>query len=686
MRMYSPATPNVDSIIHNTNIKLPRFQRKKTWEDKRRFELCISLFKGYPLGTIVLKEDTILGKDNIKMNVCWLLDGRQRRDTFEEMQDPLKIYQWAVEYLDINKNDKIPDIRANFKRKIYEYLQEDEDAEKSEGESPNTEPSPVIQKDPEDTAQDIPDSIVMSEGIQQLLDLICQVHSNVSGKDNFTNPFCFEGLKTYYMENGKVNSKRLYQWIKNRFILDENIDSLTTEDIFDKFDNAPESLKERIANSLPELKTSIKMVKTISGVLTSTEIQQITLTASCNMSDARKIFEIINTTGVALTGAEIMSAKPAWNAKLPISDEKMIKSIAELYKGLDIDIQFYVKWDVVASLVFRLNEVSDFILGSIRVPNPTMKKKSYKIKAKELEKKMTAGFKLMSAYHLKSITKDDIDKLPAYVKTGETTDLENEIVDVCKLLTSDDPFYRLDTYHLSMCDYLGFTVSINYLFLMINRWKELNKPTQKNSAKYRAFILDSRILFDKMVYEYVTNIWKGSSDSRLNRNLTSDHSIAFKAIPDSEWDTLIDTVYADNEINGQRPSTAALKALLVYFTMLRGKKMDASLTEPIQIDHIIPKSRFVGDYESDPFKDSLYNYAFLPRKLNLDKSGNPLKDLSNEKKRDIASLEDISEEIIDKMETPESKTLLIEAREHIIDEVKARRKEFVKTEGAWTIS
>lgn len=48
--MYEIRPESIKTFITDRNVKLPRFQRKQTWDDKKNFQLCISLFKEYPIG------------------------------------------------------------------------------------------------------------------------------------------------------------------------------------------------------------------------------------------------------------------------------------------------------------------------------------------------------------------------------------------------------------------------------------------------------------------------------------------------------------------------------------------------------------------------------------------------------------------------------------------------------------
>ena len=51
--MYEIRPETLKTFVEDSNIKLPRFQRKQTWDSKKNFELCISLFKEYPIGVTI---------------------------------------------------------------------------------------------------------------------------------------------------------------------------------------------------------------------------------------------------------------------------------------------------------------------------------------------------------------------------------------------------------------------------------------------------------------------------------------------------------------------------------------------------------------------------------------------------------------------------------------------------------
>ena len=66
---YKISSKSLYSFINEGIYKLPRFQRKDTWRDQQYFELCLSIFQDYPIGSVIVNNDN---------KSLWLLDGRQR--------------------------------------------------------------------------------------------------------------------------------------------------------------------------------------------------------------------------------------------------------------------------------------------------------------------------------------------------------------------------------------------------------------------------------------------------------------------------------------------------------------------------------------------------------------------------------------------------------------------------------
>jgi uncharacterized protein with ParB-like and HNH nuclease domain len=116
-------TESIKQFIEDYSIKLPRFQRKQTWDDNKNFKLCLSIFKDYPLGVVVIKKES--GKNSSK----YLLDGRQRRNALLKFADPEEVYKWAQSFIKFKSNDSIQEISDKFWEAIDQYLGQEENEE-----------------------------------------------------------------------------------------------------------------------------------------------------------------------------------------------------------------------------------------------------------------------------------------------------------------------------------------------------------------------------------------------------------------------------------------------------------------------------------------------------------------------------------------------------------------------------
>lgn len=63
---YTIVPMSVKQFVTDSQMKLPRFQRRAVWSDKQNFELCISIFQDYPVGVVIINKE---------INSSWLLDG-----------------------------------------------------------------------------------------------------------------------------------------------------------------------------------------------------------------------------------------------------------------------------------------------------------------------------------------------------------------------------------------------------------------------------------------------------------------------------------------------------------------------------------------------------------------------------------------------------------------------------------
>ena len=89
--MYEIRPETVKTFITDPECQAAEVPEKANLGRKKNFQLCISLFKEYPIGVCILSVDESKGK-----TVRWLLDGRQRKNALTMIHDdPENIYNWA---------------------------------------------------------------------------------------------------------------------------------------------------------------------------------------------------------------------------------------------------------------------------------------------------------------------------------------------------------------------------------------------------------------------------------------------------------------------------------------------------------------------------------------------------------------------------------------------------------------
>lgn len=322
--MYEIRPESLKTFITANNIRLPRFQRKQTWDAKKNFELCISVFKNYPIGVSILSVD-----ENRNQSVRWLLDGRQRRNALKLMfEDPENVYFWAQKFIKFKNGDQPQELQDQFWDKVNEFLE--------------TEPDDEIQPIPEENdemeldldGEKLPDDVDISEDVVDdtelkelalLFEIIRLCHNRTKKGTGFTIPFDFTkyNVKMPYnvVENGeqKLSSRKLKMLLTNyitsysseykeeknfkQFIIEQcNVDI-----------NA--SLEQYIHRTWKSLVERMDLLQSIDNLFSTQTIGLIEV-KNLKPADSQKIFNLINSQGSPLKAVEILSARPKWDLKI----------------------------------------------------------------------------------------------------------------------------------------------------------------------------------------------------------------------------------------------------------------------------------------------------------------------------------------------------------------------------------
>jgi len=621
-----------------SNIKLPRFQRKQTWDPKKNFELCISIFNGFPIGVCILQEERDAGATSY-----WLLDGRQRRSAIQRMvEDPENVYDWAKKWCGFGLNADVDDVETQLRRKIRDYL-EDENADKLD--SPNEEVEEGgEQHNIEENAELIAERIeldadvgidIREEGIEFLIGFVKMVHKKRSGNSGFTKPFDFSGiisnLSFVLPEHGMVtlNSKKLKLFIKQylQHASSENTNPYDQQ-VFTSFvltrhpqdEDGQNQIRIKVAENWEKILERIRAIDKLERILLEAKIGYIVV-KDFTPTDSQKIFNIINSKGTKLNAVEILSAKPGWNVRIAHPSDQQIAVTRELYKELNVETDAIVKWDLPATLLARLNKLSTF-LNTERGDGPTA-----------FDRRTITGFKIFAGIYQKGIKKEDIEALSGNRSIDWEVDFENTVNGLNRMgeIILEVPFFRyFHSWNRCMMNLLSDAVAMNFVLVLYQDWLRKGKPDGSSPQK-KQFQKNAIILFDRMIYEYATRLWRGSSDGRVAQNLQKMQTEPdlFVPIERSRWNEILNEIFDSNKMLGERITQKTVEPLLFHFYAL--KNIQGPPSPNIEVDHIYPQSLFNAATipDSEAVRHNLFNLALLPKQENISKGNKRLVEITN---------------------------------------------------------
>lgn len=635
--MYEIRPESVKTFIDDQSIKLPRFQRKQTWDDKKNFQLCISLFKEYPLGVCILnveKEGTNTTK--------WLLDGRQRRNALSNFYlDPENIYTWAKKFIGFKNNDQPYVLEEKFWAKINDFLEDEELAEKIE------EDKEEIDETDTSKSQDYSESTNTStlqnaggkSGLDLLLEIIKLVHNKTAKFSGFTQPFDF----TKYVKNNlpyldsssgsiKLNSKRIRSFIDSyKIYCRDNIKEYTDVASFksfflERFNISDKSVQNQVEAEINQKWTAIfdriSILNKIDTLLMNAKIGLIEV-KDLSPVDSQKIFNIINTGGTELTAVEVLSAKPSWNVAISNPSQQQVDVTNALYRTIGTtQYDNVVKWDLPATILKRLTHSPLFFTD-------------FASNKSGFEKELTIGFKMLSGIFRGGITKDDVDKLSKNSNTNWEINYEtliHSLNNMTKVVLEFNYFKYLNSWKLSIVDLLSDACALNYFLLLYKDWKRKGEPIG-NNINTRIFQKNALILLDKLIFEYVIREWRGSSDSKIANNIANfdQNPDILQPLEKDKWIKLLDEIFNTNCVYDiEIYSTKTVEPVLYHFyclKMLAGPDTDCT----IEVDHIIPQTIFNSStINNKNFQHNLFNLGLLPKRENCSKNSKRLVEITDQ--------------------------------------------------------
>lgn len=623
--MYEIRPETVKTFVLDKNIKLPRFQRKQTWDEKKNFQLCISLFKEYPMGVTILSVE-----ENNNKTIRWLLDGRQRKNALLQMyEDPENIYNWAKKFIGFKNNSQPDELEELFWNKINEYIEySDED------EQPYTEET-ITNDDSDGYESDEDLNIDTKGGLDFLLEIIKIIHNKSKKTTGFTKPFDITQYvdKLEYLEiidgNTSLSSKKLKTFLdqyRNDYCNDNDKNYDEWQSFFDFVCSRYEknitdlnSLKKYISDKWQDMFLRINIIERLDNLLSNSKIGLIEV-KNLKPADSQKIFNIINSEGEKLTAVEVLSAKPSWNVKISNAPQIMADSVKELYRKIGTSNTDIVKWDLPATLLKRIGE--NFII------------KNFSDEPKDFAKEITYGFKLLAGIWESGVKKEDIEKLSKETKINWASDFEELVSDIktmLKLVNSYQYFKYFKSWRTSIMELTSDSIALDFFIILYNDWVRKGKPVGSD-IKAHQFEKNCLILWDRLIYEYITVQWRGSGDTKIASNISSlkNENDIFTPISSEKWILLLEEIRDNQKVFGNPLNLKNMKPILYHFYCLKSI-LGPDTNYNIEVDHILPQDLFKNSIipNKDSVMNSILNLGLLPKNDNISKSNKRLIEISD---------------------------------------------------------
>ncbi len=613
----------------NMETNLPRFQRKQTWKPISNFKLCISIFKNYPIGVVIINKN----KDG-----NWLLDGRQRLNALTQINNnPEEVYKWAMKFIKFKSSSQPDEIKSLYWSRINEYLQKnyEEDIynenETNEEEDNNSEL--ILNSDSEINNVHSFDPNEQKKGLDILLDLILMVHNFRGGKSSWERTFDFSKIidkpLTYYkIENGisVFCSELLIKAIDEMIMLERErkTKKIISKNTFIDYYCNRYYLDDKVKNKLclivdqtwNDIEFSFATINKVKKVLEDSRVGIIEITAASDL-DAQNIFSLVNSGGTQLTAEELLSAKPYWNIIVNNASKEVSEYVKKLYDKLEViysgDV---VRWDLCATLINRIDQ-NGFIFEK------RQDKDSF-------ASQTTLGFKLFSSIYVGGISSVSVSSIENKNLIDWETEFEpfvSDLNNLCDLL-EDHPYFRcMKKWGQSIMSLTSSTIALEFITIIYKEWEKIGKK-RVDCSETRALKRNAVFLLDKLIFEYSNKQWRGSSDSKLASDIIS---ISDRITPKikAEWLDLLDSL-AKGIINDQTVTQNIVKPILFhakYISEEYPSVTDAKVS--YDLDHIYPKALFSNNSNVNTnLKDSLCNLEILSSKANKEKNDKKLLEIN----------------------------------------------------------
>ena len=681
---YKITSRTLYSFINEGSYKFPRFQRKDTWKDSQYFELCLSVFQEYPIGSVIVNNDK---------NVFSLLDGRQRRTCLKRLfEEPDVVYQWAKSCCGFKTSSRESELRAKYWAKVESYLGRDlEEITKNKDEMESSDDD--TSTDESESNSDSSDA-VFSLALDVLLEYILLSHNKLLRAFDFSRFFTEKSLN-YYSKNERneyyVDSVQLSNYIRelnrNRnlpknALSDQNAFSAYLQERYDfRSDNSKASndLIKHLNSYWNVIKSAFDVYAKLDAVLGNAEVGFIELN-NASITDTQNVFSKINSGGTQLNAAELLSAKPYWNEKVD-PESGMKKVIDLLYRKLKTDISEngenrYCRWDIPATILSVVDPKNIFFKSVNNI--------------EEVENvnviEIAMGFKLVSSCFVGGMSKISLDSLEKGDNALDWSDNLSDFISSFKQMLDAICLYTnfgiLPMWGTSIYDILGAGASMELVAVAWNKWKTDICDRSYTSIEFKSFINEFKNHFDRLIIEKMSGAYKGSGDSKMANNLlrpierskqiTEEENNNFKAIIKEACEGTLD---------GKAFKHDSMRPILYYEKIIRNEPASTTDTS-FDIDHIYPQYLFKtsnGLLESFE-ENALCNLSLLPSEINKKKINKTLNDsgFDTNTKNKITQYEGIKEDDFDFFSKPVNyRELTKRNTSRLLETFTTKRKEYL---------
>lgn len=630
--MYKIEGRSLTEFVDDSRIRLPRFQRREAWKKDQNFKLCISVYKEFPLGVVIINDTA---------DASWLLDGRQRRAALEVMRNnPVEVYSWAKSFVNFKPKASNEEIREAFYRKINEYLQSaDKRADALESPlSEHSEEEEIVEEyEEEDVDINSFDVKKQKESLENLLNQILMVHPIKKGVSRWEGIFDFREFipKLRYLDKSR---KAIEPRALRRFIIQDLGQECLDKEVFIQhfidyellIEGKEEDFKNHINRHWDQIHNSLSVIFKSEDIFKNGRIGVINLTRASTL-DAQNIFTLVNTGGTSLKAEELLSAKPFWNVELTDVSPELREKVTALYSNLALtQEENVVRWDACAVLLSRIDK-NHYIFPYV---DDVIDKNN---KNKSSMERITLGFKLISSLFKGGMSAKHVSKLEEFGSDFESKINMELLVDELNFLIDEviadvDYFKFLHTWGKSIIEITTNAITLEFIVLIYKLWDKYGKPRNAASADLKALKRKAVILFDRLIHENAQGIWKGSGDSKMATDIRFENiEERFKPIETSDW-----IKYIEENSWKPKPKHEVYRPFLYHYYALDGFNPLMSLggfdggsqiNYQVDIDHIIPKEKFVNNENYATFKNSIGNLALLPSSENSSKKSKTLNEI-----------------------------------------------------------